>query len=137
MKIFQFIAAETKSCKFSSLNEMLILIWKKKKITVIVKCDKFQERIAKNRIEKSLFSIKISVEYKKTKLPKDYMEKEKNQVCLMGFLKSVHILLHALHVSYFMNNLHGGYSYSAPISSILQLKSLSNCNQVRYTLDIW
>ena len=40
---------------------------------------KFKEWNAKNRIEKSSFFNKISLEYKAIKLPQDYMERRKGK----------------------------------------------------------
>ena len=43
---------------------------------------KFREWNAKNRIEKFSFFNETSLEYKETKLPKDYMERGKSQISL-------------------------------------------------------
>ena len=47
----------------------------------------FKEQNAKNRIEKSSFFNEIFLENKALKLPKDYMEREESQTCLIEGLK--------------------------------------------------
>ena len=50
----------------------------KKQITQLqVRGDKFKEWNAENRIEKCSFFNEISLQYKETKLPQDYMERGK------------------------------------------------------------
>ena len=50
-----------------------------KKAQLQVRFGKFKEWNAKNRIEKSSFFNKISLEYKETKLPYDYIKRRKSQ----------------------------------------------------------
>ena len=45
-------------------------------------CEQFMKWNAKNRIEKFSFINEISLKYKTTKLPLDYMEKEEIQISL-------------------------------------------------------
>ena len=52
-----------------------------------VKGFNFKEQNVKNRIGRSSFFNAISLEYKATKLPKDYMEREESQTCLAESLK--------------------------------------------------
>ena len=53
-----------------------------KKAHLYVRGGKFKEWNAKNRNKKSSFFNAISLEYKATKFPQDYMEREKSQTCL-------------------------------------------------------
>ena len=49
---------------------------------------KFKEWNAKSRIEKSSFFNEISLEYKETKLPQNYMERKKSQASLTETLNA-------------------------------------------------
>ena len=57
------------------------------KSAIVGRGAKFKEWNGKNRIENFSFFNEISLEYKETKLPQDYMEKGKSQISLTDNLK--------------------------------------------------
>ena len=68
---------ETYSSEFLPQIEIFKFIFFKKE-QLQVRCGKFKEWNAKNRTEKTSFINEISLEYKATKLPQDYMERGKS-----------------------------------------------------------
>ena len=67
---------ETYSFEFPPQNEILKCIFFKK-AELQIRRGKFKEWNEKHRTEKSSFYNEISLEYKETKLPQDYMERGK------------------------------------------------------------
>ena len=76
---------ETYSFEFPPQNEIFKFIFFKK-AQLYIRGGKFKEWNVRNRIEKSSFFNEISSEYKATKLPYDYMEREESQTCLTDSL---------------------------------------------------